>query len=360
MESGEMSGGGSDKGAIMPPRGLRWLIVMFWLTTTGWLYWRDLRPNWRSGEPPPYHIDDVAEVQKGGTPMSTVWTVARGKVREARLVKVFQAQTWLEYHKNEDTYSLHAKIDAAKGPLPTSRPTTDKDPPPQEENALQIETLSSEYHVSRAGRLHSLNATVTAKLHPDRLAKGKWLPRLLEFLPTQPVKGRENAPSSEPVSLKVWGDVRDDQFFGHCLAEMKSLGKPMSFDLPPTAVSYTGSVLMPLHPVNQISGLRPGQSWRQPLVDPLRDAFASLPGFTSGVRFLNARVLPQAEMLQWGDSETSCLVIEYTDDENETRGRTWVQQSSNRVLQQEAILDDSRWLMTRESPRRRSKSILDE
>jgi hypothetical protein len=76
------------------------------------------------------------------------------------------------------------------------------------------------------------------------------------------------------------------------------------------------------------------------------------------VRSLNANVLPQPEMLKWGDSETSCLVIEYTNDENNTMGRTWVEQSSNRVLQQEAILEDDRWIMKRDPPHGISKSLL--
>jgi hypothetical protein len=353
MESGEMSYGDSDKGAIMPPRGLRWLIVMFWLTTTGWLLWRDLWPSWRhllflSGEPPPYHIDDVAEVHKGNQP-KTNWTVQRGKVGEAHPDKVFVAKTWLDYHKDEDTYSLHAELNASK---------TLKLQPFYVADILKIDKMTSEYRITRAGRLHSLKAEVQATPHFDRRG-GKVLSLLGSLLQKQSAKAPENSSSSQSVSLRLWGEVRDDQFFGHCCASIEEDPcKPI--DLPPTAVSYTGSVLMPLHPVNQISGLRPGQSWRQPLVDPLRDAFASVPGLSGGVRFLNAHVLPQAEMLEWGDSETSCLVIEYTDDENETRGRTWVEQDSNRVLQQEAILDDGRWLMKRQSPRRQSKSLLDE
>jgi len=41
-------------------------------------------------------------------------------------------------------------------------------------------------------------------------------------------------------------------------------------------------------------------------------------------------------------------VIEYTNDENEIMGRTWVEEVSERVLQQEAILEDGRWIMKRD------------
>jgi hypothetical protein len=334
---------------------------MFWVSTMGWLFWHDLWPSWRPGEPPPFHIDDVAEVQKGNNQVRTFWAIERGKVREAHLDKVFRASTWLVHHKEEDTFSLHARLDAMKGLLANSHLDAAKDPLPQEfyvGNTFKIDAMTSEYRVTRAGRLHSLQAEVKATLHSDRLMGGKLFPLLHQILRTPPAKRQENSRFSEPVSLKVWGEVRDDQFFAHCRATVESLSKPMEFDLPPATVSYTGSVLMPLHPVNKISGLRPGQHWRLPLVDPLRDAFASLSGFSSGVRSLNANVLPQPEMLKWGDSETSCLVIEYTNDENNTMGRTWVEQSSNRVLQQEAILEDDRWIMKRDPPHGISKSLL--
>ncbi len=130
----------------------------------------------------------------------------------------------------------------------------------------------------------------------------------------------------------------------------------MKIDLPAAPLSYNGSVVMPLHPVSRIHGLRPGQSWRQPLVDPFHDAFAGLPGFSSGVRYANARVLPQPQVLNMGkDVDLTCLVIEY-ESEGEIVGRTWVEQDSERVQQQEAIQEGERWLMKREDLRKASKS----
>lgn len=359
----------------MPPRWFCWLIVMFWVTTMGWLFWRDLWPNWRPGEPPPFHIDDVAEVvQKSTIKVKTYWTVERGEVGKSQLNRVFRAETWVDSNPNQDTYSLHAKFETVKNPLPNLRPNAPKVPPAQEfyvSKVLKIERMTSEYRVTRAGRLHSLEATVTAKFDPDRLGGGL-IPRLVSILrPQLDNKGEKDA--SERVLLCVWGEVRENHFFAHCCAGVvsssepvgvtptnelisrKSLSKPIQLDLPPTPVSHTGSVLMPLHPVSRVSGLRPGQHWHQPLVDPLRDSFAALPG----TRSLNAYVLPQPQMLKWGTSETSCLVIEYTDDENEPMGRTWVERSTNNVLQQEAILEGSRWIMTRDPQRGVSKIFPD-
>ncbi|MGH7173146.1 MAG: hypothetical protein ACRELF_10085 [Gemmataceae bacterium] len=323
----------------MPPRWLCLLIGMFWLTMTGWLFWRDLWPNWLPGAPP-YHIDDVDEVHNDSQ-MRTSWTVERGNGLEAPLKKVFRASTWVEYHKDEDTYSLHAEF-LAKIP-------SEFTPTYIGAQIFKIDSMTSEYRVTRGGRLHSLQAKVTG-IYQGIPLKEKLYSLFGSLLPKQPAKKPKSASPSAPDWLRVWGEVRDNQFTGHCSASVGDyVSKPI--DLPPTAVSYTGSVLMPLHPVNQISGLHPGQRWHQPLVDPLRDA---LPGLSGGVRSLNARVLPQPEMLTRGNHETSCLVIEYTDDENKMMGRTWVEQSSNRVLRQEAILEDVRWIMTRDPERRDS------
>lgn len=332
----------------MPSRWMRLLIVGFWLTTTAWLFWHDLWPSWRPGEPPPFHIDPVEEVRKGD-PMRLFWTVQRQKPREAEPIPVFRASTWVDYRPDDDTYTLHARLDAAKGIHLQ---------PIYEAKIFKIDLVTSAYRVNRLGQLRSLEATVKATPHFERLGP-ELSPLLRPLFSTLRERGPGGSSSTDQLSLRIWGEVHDKQFFAHCHASAETLTKPLQFDLPPTLVSHTASVLMPLHPVNHIRGLRPGQSWRQPLVDPLRDAFAALPGFSGGVRALNARVLPQAEMLNLGDSQTSCLVVEYTDDDNEMRGRTWVEQDSERVQQQEAFLDDGLWILRRDSLHRSARRVLE-
>lgn len=327
----------------MPPRWLCWLIALFWVTTMGWLFWRDLWPSWRPGEPPPFQIDDVEEVHRRDRhSTTTVWTVLR-QVDGGQPQPVFRAETGVDYDKEEDVYSLNAKFTVRKGLPSRTAPVV---------NHLRIESMTSTYRINRAGRLLSLKAEVEGTLYLEDRRKEmvSWVARLLR---SHPAKGRED---DLPIELSIWGEVRGDHFFGHCrAASSEYLGMPIEFDLLPTAVSYTGSVLMPLHPVNHMSGLRPGQSWHQPLVDPLRDA---LPGLANGVRSLNARVLPQPQLLKTDDAEIPCLVIEYTNDENETMGRTWVEQSGNRVLQQEAVVDKDHWIMQRDLGLRPSHRLL--
>jgi hypothetical protein len=311
---------------------------MFWVTTMGWLFWRDLWPSWRPGEPPPFQIDDVEEVhRRNANPSKTAWTVFR-QVGENQPQPVFRAGTWVDYEKKADAYTLNAEFTTSTLKSPDSQKL-------RVVNHLQIESMTSDYRVDPGGRLLSLKAKVNGVLYLEDRGKDlfSWATRLLR---RNPAKGHKD---DFPVELSIWGEVRGDQFFGHCQASSDEyLEKPIHLDLPATTVSYSGSVLMPLHPVNHIPGLRPGQSWHQPLVDPLRDA---LPGFSNGVRSLNARVLPQSQKLTSDDAEIECLVIEYTNDENDTVGRTWVEQSDNRVLQQEAIAENDRWIMKRDEPR---------
>lgn len=321
----------------MPSRWLRVAIVLFWLTMTSWLMWREVWPNWRTGQPPPFSIDPVEEVQKSER-QKIFWTVTRRRQKEDKWNPVFHAATWTDYQQEDDTYTLHAKLDAPKGPRVQNEAV-------YAANVLKVERLTSEYRITRTGLLHSLEATVTATPHWQRFAPE--LPLALALFRAMPQQ--QGVPSAaNSVTLRIWGEVHEGQFFAHCQTSSDALSKPMQFDLPPTAVAHTASVLLPLHPVNQIKGLRPGQSWRQPLVDPLRDALASLPGLSGGVRSLQAHVLPQIETLTVGKIPLNCLVVEYRNDEGEWVGRTWVEQDSERVMQQEANLEDGQWRMTRE------------
>lgn len=323
----------------MPSRWLRVAIVVFWLVMTGWLFWRDLWPNWRPGEPPPFYIDPVEEVQKNGTD-KIFWKVKRRRPKEDNWNTVFRASTWIDYQREDDAYTLHARLDAPKMP-----PPEEKTAAVYAANMLKVERLTSEYRVTRSGHLLALEATAIATPDFDRFAP-EISSLLSRFHKTPQKQGAQSV--ANRVSLRIWGEVHDGQFFAHCLTSSDSLAKPLQFDLPPTSVAHTGSVLLPLHPVNHIKGLRPGQRWRQPLVDPLRDALASLPGFSGGVRSLQARVLPQVELLIIDENSLNCFVVEYRNDDNDLVGRTWVEQDSDRVMQQEANLEDGQWIMTRD------------
>jgi hypothetical protein len=130
----------------------------------------------------------------------------------------------------------------------------------------------------------------------------------------------------------------------------QTLTKPPYFShtLEPVPVARTGSILNPLHPVNRIKGLRPGQTWRMPLLDPLdkaRGGWEKLLG-KNDTTFLNARVLPQPQLLPDSPRPIPCLVIEY--DDEDIKPRTWVQLQSGLVLRQEATQFGKRLVLQRD------------
>jgi hypothetical protein len=297
-------------------------IVVGWLAAMGWLFWHDLWPNWRPGEPPGFSIDLVEEVRKSDRDrLPTYWNVQRQKKGAASPRHIFRATTWVDYRQKDDTFVLHAELEA-KG----------KEKDDLEFLGFKVKSMTSSYRVTRAGQLQELRSEVSFTLAGAKPA------------------GHLEDVKTAPILLVLRGEARGGQFFLSCRGSFELLSQTIEMDLPPVPMSHNTSVLMPLHPVNRIHGLRPGQSWRQPLIDPIRDALGS------GVHYLDARVLPQPQVLKEDDNDiTTCLVIEYKDKDGQDAGRTWVEQNSERVQQQEAVLDGDRWIMKRDKLGRTNK-----
>jgi hypothetical protein len=284
----------------VPPRFLSLAIIAFWLATTGWLFQRDLWPQLRPGEPPPYAIDLAFEVQD---PMPIRWGVFRGSEMVGR------ARSFVHYRAADDTFELHGDLAQADKNRPfelISKPAS-----------VRLEKAMLMYRVTRAGVLREILTDATL---------GVAMPGGLPL---------------DRITAHFQGEVRDGRFQprGHvtCLGVRKELqGESIE-------VSSGGMVLNSLHPVNRIHGLRPGQSWRVSEVDPLADALAAalaaklpfgLPGLT-GPRILDAKVLSELQDLEWDRAEVPCLVIEYRND-GKLVASTWVRQSDGLVLRQEA------------------------
>lgn len=373
----------------MPPRWLSVGIVAAWLATTAWLFWHDLWPDWRPGQPPRFSIDLVEEV-RSTTKAGIRWNVRRRREKNAEAAKTDTAATWIdlgaattwtEYRQSDDTFVLRAELKSLK-----------KDPP--ELLSFSVQCLASEYHVDRKGRLKSLEAVLGLSSKGAKEAsrnnqtpRNKWPAYATLLLQNQPFTAaacsiyiltdpkqtskvdfslKPTECKLSPLQLTIWGEARDDQFFAHCKAQFslrekdKDNGRPehslladgATLDLPPVKLPSDISVLLPLHPVDRIYGLYLGQSWRQPLLDPLHDALGD------GVHFIDARVLPQTRQLQEGDEDAmTCLVIEY-EDKGHIIGHTWVEQISDRVQLQEVLLAGDTWTLRRDNPRSAAKRRL--
>jgi hypothetical protein len=279
----------------MPSRFLILVIVTFWLATTGWFVAREVVPRWRSGDAPPYVIELADEALKNPAPIK--WRLVRNG-KEIGLVR-----TSMQYRDADNLFELKAeseRIDLGHiGPIEVS-----------------AQKLKNTLRVNHDGELRGLQTHVE-----------------LESL-------------GAVVSVDITAEVKGDRIVRSCVIE--SPAGPLKPALEPVAYRR-GSVLNSMHPVNRLTGLRPGQRWRVPLFDPLSDALRSaVPNGSPepAVQFLNAEVLPQTQLVEWDGAPQICLVIEYSGDE--FFGRTWVRVSDGLVIRQEAKAHQEELVLRRE------------
>jgi hypothetical protein len=297
MDEGLLHHSHGGDGTTMPSRWLSLTIVAFWLGTNGWLFWHDLWPRLRPGQPPPVTIDLIQEAQNKRPDI--LWMVSQNDR------KVFQARTKIERH-GPDRYELRADYVRQ----PNHAPAT--------VGLGNVRRMRSSYEVTAEGGLLALAVEIEGQLA-----------------------------SGQDFALDVRGEVTGGQFSPRLHFDFGAGALREDLKLRAVTVPAGGSVLLPLHPVDRIRGLRPGQAWRVPVFDPLRDALPQLPGLGGGgPRSLDARVAAQLQPLTYGRHELDCLVIDYTGDE--LKARTWVDPRTGLVLRQEATLGQDRWVMQRD------------
>jgi hypothetical protein len=288
----------------MPPRSITAVILVFWLAVSGWALWRTVGPYFQTGEPPPYGIDLAEESSVD----AIGWDILQNGVNIGSAeTNVRQDETGL--FKLECNY----KLNLARGLL-TAR-------------------VINNYRVTRDGDLRSVGAQV--KLGPTML--------------------------NDAIKAEIEGPVQAGKFQPTGAIDMMGQLQKVTFE--PVDVQGKGSVLNPLHPVNRITGLRPGRSWQVPLFDPveliasaklegksdpaLATVLAWLQSNSSAPRFrkVTAVVLSETQTLAWNRAKQACLVIEYT--EGELSAHTWVRERDGLVLQQEAKLRGDTLLLRR-------------
>lgn len=280
----------------MPPRFVTLLIIAGWLASSGWLFYRDLWPSLRPGEPPPFIIDLADEAQRQA--FHTRWNVFRDNKEIGKL------STWVEYRETDDTFALKSKIDKLDGLHFFSV------------FQVQVKKMESTYRITRDGDLRDIKVEFAADV-------------------VYPL-GRHHFEGD------VDGRVEDRRFAPRFKLSSSAFPE-LDLKLEPVEVAARGSMLTPMHPVNRVLGLRAGKRWRMPLVDPLRDALASTAkemfkgiGIAEGpgIRFLDAEVLNEPRLVEWGDREVPCLIIEYRGED--MVAHTWVRLGDGMVLRQEA------------------------
>ncbi|MBX7105693.1 MAG: hypothetical protein K1X57_16545 [Gemmataceae bacterium] len=289
----------------MPSRLTCLAILVFWLMSTAWLVRRDLAPHWFADAPPAVVIELADEAVR--QPLPVRWQLYRNGVLAAPV------KTTIEYRESDDTFSLTSQVGRLE--LVT--------------NAIPVvaQELRSVHRIDRAGKLLGIESV--AKLSVQEL----------EF------------------EVVLAGAVSAGMVKPYCRIETP-WGKVLpALDAVPITESGT---LNPLHPVNKMSKLRAGQTWRQSVSDPMADALrvslaayakrqhgADLSTFLgkAAPTVLAAEVTGPA-LLDFHGDQIECWTIEYRGGGYEAR--TWVRIADGLVLKQEAMAAGETWTLLRD------------
>lgn len=275
----------------MPSRITTFAILAFWLLTTGWFVRREILPAWGASDAPPYAIELADEAMRQAVPVT--WTVSRNGEF------LTTATTRAEYVEIDDTFVLSCDV--------RGFPLLDRGALP-----VTIERLRNTNRISRAGELLGMQTEIAL------LAAGS------------------------RIELNIAAEVRDGKAWPQCT--VRSPWGTLSPPLEAVPVA-TASVLNPLHPVQRVRGLHPGQRWVTPLVDPLadalrvaldrwiRDTIGGRVPWAAGPRQLIAEVTGP-RTLEWNGQDQACYVIEYRGDDYQAA--SWVRVRDGLVLRQEA------------------------
>jgi hypothetical protein len=269
----------------MPPRSIVAAVLLFWLGANSWLVYREVRPRWRSGEPPPYTIDLTEEL--GHT--SVNWEIWKKHKRIGNAVSRVERQRDRTYKLNIQFYFDKFRI-----------------------VILDVRKITGAYHVTEDGELLGLSAFAGVAMK-DKLG-------------------------TIEMDLEMKGRVAD----GMLLAEVFFDNKKVDLGELKIPLAGRGAAINPLHPLNRLPGLTEGRRWKITLFDPL-DALmkAKIPqldgvlGAMEGmaVRELLAEV--KSDTLVWDGTQVDCFKIEYrVPGEEEPVAATWVRRRDGLVLQQ--------------------------
>lgn len=293
----------------MPPRWACIAIVGFWLAVNGWLLYRDVVPRLLPDQPPPYSVD-LLEEAKIRRP-EILWTVKQnGK-------HVLTARTSIR-HPSRDTFEMAARYRPAAGRDAVSVPP------------FALRQMSSTYRVSTAGDLQGVSVRLEGALELS--------PVLQKLLGN---RGQVDA------TLSIDAEAQGGEFVPAVQLAVPGV-KTLKVDLPAVQARAGGAILLPLHPVNRLRGLSPGQTWTMTVFDPIHDALSALPGGVEKSRVVRCRVRDRAEPLEEGHRQgKQCLVIDYEGED--FTGETWVAVDTEQVVAQIAVLGKkNHWAMYRD------------
>ncbi len=209
----------------MPSRFGTCFIVLFWLSTVGYVGYRDVWPRLFRDSAPTIWIDLTDEATQT---LPVRWSLYRGNEQ------ISTVSTQLIYDSNTDAFrfvTIYKNFQVEVPPIRCSVPE------------MEMTTI-----INRDGQLRGQNM------------KGSLIAKLL---------GQEMARGSATVESVV----QNGELVGSCYLESDFFPN-FTTQLEPTPVP-DGQVLNPLQPVNRLRGVRPGLRWVIYSVDPLGEAISN-------------------------------------------------------------------------------------
>lgn len=292
---------------IMPPRSVIVVVVLFWLASSVWLFQREIQPRLASGESPLFalaHDDDKKQER-----ISATWT-AYYKPAGSKLELPYRIQTTVVHHdkRKEDLFELVAHM----------RPASD-----QRTNFLQIfhlGDLETTYRVRRHGLMTGRMVGIKATVAFHQGSTQQIGDQIGEF---------ESAVRGERYQID-WNTKNQKKNESGTLDEDASLA---------------GAILMPLHPLESMPGLRPGQRWELHALDPLA---ATLTSSAQLIR-VNAKVREESEILNWEKNDYRCRIVDFSDTKSTMEGTIWVEAAAphHKVLRMKVRLVNDEWEIIR-------------
>jgi hypothetical protein len=279
----------------MPPRAATAGILVFWLATTGFVFYRDLWPRLFASGPPPVSIE-LADEARQNAPAR--WALVRNGQ------KIGSLTTHMKYLDADDAFHFTYRYTQLE----------------VEQSGIKfvVPEAISEVRMTRAGDLKEQAMTGRAEV---------WMSGTIVAQGT----------------IDVRGTVTNGVLTGR--AEVKNNLLDLAGDLDPVPVP-AGMPLNTLQPVNRLGNVRGGQQWRVHESNPLGESLGQLVQkklAERGLRFPDqkakesvlARVGDEPQNLNWQGQEVACWVIEYR--RTEPFARTWVRVTDGKVLRQEAF-----------------------
>jgi hypothetical protein len=315
----------------MPPRWMIAGIVFCWVVALSWLFYREILPDLRSNEPIIYVVDAADESHhEHGLPPRIFWAVQRnGKT-------CYNLYTWVQYDQNDDLFDVAGHL----GPAPSAGIENDNELAIEPGSGVRVRaiTMHSHYWVTRTGRVANLDidsdykftSSTGPRLSLHAILHGS--PRNGMLAPTVTITSRLDEPGVSEV-----------------LDETET-------ELEPVALSNRDCVLNPLHPVQRIREIQPGQVWKCAVVDPCFLIQHPLQPVT-------VRTDPDDVILEWQQTpkpeekrfdgrilEVPCRHMVFGEEGSLMWFETWIQAADGWVLKQEAHLWGETWTMTRSTP----------